>query len=230
MVCNAPVKKGEKLVAVPRRCWMTSLTAKDSNICKELILNNNLESWQVRSLLPAHIQCPQPVATLSRAQRRNLCRDMDLRAAHPAPRAPAQPSCHVPSRRRIDDMMISHSTNFVCRGCACTSCPSSGLVRTASGVNTSLFFLIRHAPPAQHEPQTLACRVLHYPAVTYLKQVLGEGLPASHAAALSRTPLATDHSILDCSVRMRKFACAEVRMRQWNVWPPQQGRNRVLLG
>ena len=49
MVCNAPIKKGDKLVAVPRKLWMTSVTARQSNVCKKLIIDNDLEAWQVLS-------------------------------------------------------------------------------------------------------------------------------------------------------------------------------------
>lgn len=54
MICNTPVKKGEKLVSVPRKLWMTSSGAQQSPICRDIILENSIESWQGLSL---HLLC-----------------------------------------------------------------------------------------------------------------------------------------------------------------------------
>ena len=48
MVCETEVQKGEKLVSIPRKLWMTSDTAKKSAICGKLVTEEDIESWQAR--------------------------------------------------------------------------------------------------------------------------------------------------------------------------------------
>lgn len=50
MIAGQPIAKGEKLVNVPRNLWMTSLTAKDSPICGQMVKEHNLDSWKVRRI------------------------------------------------------------------------------------------------------------------------------------------------------------------------------------
>ena len=50
MITQQPIVKGEKLVNVPRNLWMTSLTAKDSHICGQMVNEHSLDSWKVRPL------------------------------------------------------------------------------------------------------------------------------------------------------------------------------------
>lgn len=60
MVCMDEVQKGEKLVSIPRKLWMTSDTAKKSSLCGRLITDQNIEPWQVRlaaELMPSLTLC-----------------------------------------------------------------------------------------------------------------------------------------------------------------------------
>jgi hypothetical protein len=47
MVAGQPIKKGEKLVNVPRNLWMTSLTARTSPVCGQMVKEYGLDSWKV---------------------------------------------------------------------------------------------------------------------------------------------------------------------------------------
>jgi hypothetical protein len=54
MIAGQPIVKGEKLVNVPRNLWMTSLTAKDSPICGQMVKDHGLDSWKVRHIREGH--------------------------------------------------------------------------------------------------------------------------------------------------------------------------------
>jgi hypothetical protein len=52
MITNQPIKKGQKLVNVPRKLWMTSRTARESPICGEMIRKHDMDSWKVGGCSP----------------------------------------------------------------------------------------------------------------------------------------------------------------------------------
>jgi hypothetical protein len=59
MLARKHIEKGEKLVSVPRKLWMTSKTAKESPICGQLIQNNTIDDWTVRPSVDCYGQPTQ---------------------------------------------------------------------------------------------------------------------------------------------------------------------------
>lgn len=49
MIAQHEVQKGDKLVSVPRKLWMTSKTARASPICGDIIQQSGADDWTVRS-------------------------------------------------------------------------------------------------------------------------------------------------------------------------------------
>jgi hypothetical protein len=48
MLARKRIEKGEKLVSVPRKLWMTSETAKESPICGQLLqTHKTIDDWTV---------------------------------------------------------------------------------------------------------------------------------------------------------------------------------------
>lgn len=47
MVAEQDISKGDKLVSVPRKLWLTSETARESDSCGEFLQKGAFDNWQV---------------------------------------------------------------------------------------------------------------------------------------------------------------------------------------
>lgn len=59
MIASQPIKKGDRLVNVPRNLWMTSETAKTSPLCGGIVQQQKLDSWKVTlpPPMPLFVSC-----------------------------------------------------------------------------------------------------------------------------------------------------------------------------
>lgn len=91
MVSGQAVKKGQKLVHVPRKLWMTSETARASPICGDLLRRRELDPWKVRrSQRRVHVQlhsltvCTQRALAAARLRRGRYRACAQLRVVAPS--------------------------------------------------------------------------------------------------------------------------------------------------